>query len=114
MSNDLLLSKNSAFISTEYENLWIASRLLWFHQPRPPENSLMGREMVTSMSGLWTKMIQFQEPVRLPAPLNQQEVVMENYAQTPKILFINVCFHYKWLMVIVNLFLRRKRDMVYE
>ena len=44
VSKDLLLWKSSAFVSTEDENLWIASRLLWFHQPRPPENSLMGRD----------------------------------------------------------------------
>ena len=76
VSKDLLLWKSSSFVSTEDENLWIASRLLWFHQTRPPENS-----------GLWIKMIQFQEPIRLPMSLTQQEVVMENYAQIPKILF---------------------------
>ncbi|KAL6068694.1 hypothetical protein STEG23_012534, partial [Scotinomys teguina] len=38
MSKDTLLWKRGfAFISTEDENLWIASRLIWFDQPRPPE-----------------------------------------------------------------------------
>ena len=64
VSKDLLLWKSSAFVSTEDENLWIASRILWSHQPRPAENFLM-KEMVTSASGLWTKIIQSQEPVRL-------------------------------------------------
>ena len=44
VSKDLLLWESYVFVSTEDENLWIASRLLWFHQPRPPENSLMGRD----------------------------------------------------------------------
>ena len=45
VSKDILLWKRgSVFISAEDENLWIASRLLWFHQPRPHENSLVGRD----------------------------------------------------------------------
>ena len=44
ISKDLLFWESSSFVSTEDENLWIASRLLWLHQPRPTENSLMGRD----------------------------------------------------------------------
>ena len=37
-SKDMLLWKRgSAFVSTENENLWIHSRLMWFDGPRHPE-----------------------------------------------------------------------------
>ena len=37
-SKDMLLWKRvSAFVSTEDENLWILSRLMWFDGSRPPE-----------------------------------------------------------------------------
>ena len=35
---DKLLGKRiSIFVSTENENLWISSKLIWFDQARPPE-----------------------------------------------------------------------------
>ena len=37
-SKDMLLEKrDSSFVFTEDENLWIASRQICFHGPRPPE-----------------------------------------------------------------------------
>ena len=40
-SKDMLIWKRgSAFLSTEVDNLWISSRLMWFDGPRPPERSL--------------------------------------------------------------------------
>ena len=38
-SKDMLLWKRD-FVSTEDENLWISSRLIWFDEPRVPERSL--------------------------------------------------------------------------
>ena len=35
----LLWKRGSSFISTEDENLWIASRLIWFDGSRPSERS---------------------------------------------------------------------------
>ncbi|KAL6056121.1 hypothetical protein STEG23_003059, partial [Scotinomys teguina] len=35
----VLRKRGFPFISTEDENLWIASRLVWFDQPRPPDSS---------------------------------------------------------------------------
>ena len=36
----LLWKRGSVFVSTEDENLWINSRLMWFDAPRPPEKLL--------------------------------------------------------------------------
>ena len=39
-SRDMLLCKRvSDFVSTEDENLWIPSRLMWFDGTEPPERS---------------------------------------------------------------------------
>ena len=40
-SKDMVLWKrSSSFVSTEDENLWIHSRLIWFDGPRSPERLL--------------------------------------------------------------------------
>ena len=36
----LLQKRDSAFVSTEDENLWIPSRLMWFDEEEPPKRSL--------------------------------------------------------------------------
>ena len=40
-SKDMMLWKRgSSFVFTEDENLWIASRHMWYDRPRPPERLL--------------------------------------------------------------------------
>ena len=39
-SKDMLLWKRGYFVFTEDENLWIASRPIWFHGTRPAERLL--------------------------------------------------------------------------
>ena len=35
--NMLLWKRGFAFVFTEDANLWVVSRQIWFHRPRPPE-----------------------------------------------------------------------------
>ena len=38
--NMMLWKRGSAFVFTEDETLWIASILIWYDRPHPPERSL--------------------------------------------------------------------------
>lgn len=56
----IVLEKQFAFVFTEYQRLWITSRLIWFDKARSPEVSLMGMIAETNQDpqqcqGSWMK-----------------------------------------------------------
>ncbi|KAL6084640.1 hypothetical protein STEG23_022875, partial [Scotinomys teguina] len=68
-------STNQA-ISTEDENLWIASRLIWFDQPRPPDRS---SDVPTSRSAS-RQLAQKMKPHRL---------LQSGLDHNPKVFFVS-------------------------
>ena len=72
----LIWKRGSSFVSTEDENLWNPSRLMWFDELRIPERSL------------WT-------PPKNILPSKKKKAIWRELCPNSKILFINVCLHLK-------------------
>ena len=67
--NMLFWKRGGSFVSTEDENLWITSRLMWFDGPKPFERLP------------WTPL------KKLLQPINSRKQFGENYAHIPKYYF---------------------------